>query len=706
MNKLLKKIALGEYTITLETGHVARQATAAVMVGCGGTKVLVTVVGRLEAKPGADFFGLIVNYQERMYAAGKIPGGFIKREGKPSDNETLVSRLIDRPIRPLFPEDFYNEVQIVCTVMSFDPEFQPDMLAMVGASAALSLSGLPFAGPLGAVRVGYADGIYQINPSKAKLKGSKLDLVLAATKDAVMMVESSADELSEEIMLGAISYGHEMMQSVIEGIASFASEFGKEKWPLIQAEKNTVLEMQLRDSLSDPIKQAYRITQKSERQAKLLALRQSLIDSFETESLTDLESVEKPNAALLNALFSDLEKKIIRSQILAGESRIDGRDRKTVRPIHIEAGVLPRTHGSVLFTRGETQAIVVVTLGTEQEAQSLDSIHGKDKVRCTLHYNFPPYSVGETGMMMGPKRREIGHGRLAQRATEKMLPDQSEFPYSVRIVSEITESNGSSSMASVCGASLALMDAGVCVKSPVAGIAMGLVKEGEQFAILTDILGDEDHLGDMDFKVAGTQQGITALQMDIKIGGITQEIMGEALQQAKQARLHILDIMNKAMPSSREAISPYAPKIFTMKIGSEKIKDVIGKGGATIRGLTEEYSVNIDIDDNGVLKIYSIDQASGDAARKHIERLTAEVEIGASYEGKVMRIVDFGAFVNVLPGKDGLVHISQIAHERIEKVNDWVKEGQIVKVKVIDIDRQGKIKLSMKALNEAERAQG
>lgn len=693
MSKITKSIQFGDHTLTLETGEVARQASAAVMVSMAGTVVLVTAVGKKEADEGRGFFPLTVNYQERGYAAGKVPGGFIKREGRPSENETLVSRLIDRPIRPLFPEGFVNEIQVIATVLSMNPEVNPDILALIGASAALCLSGIPFDGPIGAARVGYKDGIYLLNPSKTSLVDSDLDLVVAGTEKAILMVESEAAELSEEIMLGAVMFGHQSMQAVIRLIKEMASESGVEAWSWQPAEANTSLETNVRTQSEEQIKAAYLIRDKQERYEALKVARDACVAALCADE-------EGPEESEVLGIFSKIEKNLVRDRVLSGEPRIDGRDTKTVRPITIRTGLLPRTHGSALFTRGETQAIVVTTLGTESDAQVHDSIHGERKDDFMLHYNFPPYCVGEVGMMMSPKRREIGHGYLARRGVISVLPTQKEFPYVLRVVSEITESNGSSSMATVCGTSLALMDAGVPIKAPVAGIAMGLVKEDDRYAVLTDILGDEDHLGDMDFKVAGTENGVTALQMDIKIDGITEEIMQTALKQALDARLHILKIMNNHLNAPREDMSEFAPRVETIKINPDKIRDVIGKGGATIRSITEETGVSIDISDDGVVKIYSPDQDASDQAVKRIKGLTEELEVGKVYEGKITKIVDFGAFVNVLPGKDGLLHISQISSERIENVSDVLSEGQEIKVKVLDVDRFGKVKLSMKALEE------
>lgn len=690
-NPVKKTFQFGEHSVTLETGRIARQADS-VLVSMGDTVLLATVVMAKKPREGIDFFPLTVIYQEKTYAAGKIPGGYFKREGRPPEKETLISRLVDRPIRPLFPEGFYNEVQVVLTVLSFDPAISSDIPAILGASAALTISGIPFNGPVGASRVGYKDGVYFLNPDTKALVDSELDLVVAGTEKAVLMVESEAKELSEDIMLGAVMFGHQQMQVAISAINDFAKEVAKPAVNWSAPESNAALEKAVREKAEQALGQAYLISEKPERLAKINEIREKVV----TE-LTQQETFAEHDVLVS---FGNLESQIVRHRIISGQPRIDGRDTKTVRPISVIPGVLPRTHGSVLFTRGETQALVVATLGTNKDAQMIDSLEGDVKDNFMLHYNFPPYSVGEIGPMTGPKRREIGHGRLAKRGVQAVLPTQEEFPYVLRVVSEITESNGSSSMASVCGASLALMDAGVPIKAPVAGIAMGLIKEGERFAILTDILGDEDHLGDMDFKVAGTENGVTALQMDIKIDGITQEIMEKALSQAKAGRIHILSIMNGVLAKSREQISSFAPRIITIKINPEKIRDVIGKGGAVIRAMTEETGATIDIAEDGTIKIASIDSAAGEEVVKRISRLTAEVEVGQIYEGTVSKIVDFGAFVTVLPGKDGLVHISQICNERIEKVSDKLQEGQKVKVKVLEIDRMGKVRLSIKDVNE------
>jgi len=683
-----KSFSYGKHQVTLETGRIARQATGAVLVDMDGTTVLVTVVGVKEAKPGQDFFPLMVVYQERTYAAGRIPGGYFKREGRPSEKETLTSRLIDRPIRPLFPEGFTNEVQIVATVMSLNPQVDPDIAAMIGASAALAISGIPFNGPIAAARVGYKDGEFLLNPTISELKQSELDLVVAGTSQAVLMVESEAKELPEQVMLEAVMFGHQQQQVVIQTIQELADEVGGSRWDWQPPAENTSLYGQIVDAVKTELVAAYQIREKQERHNKINALRERIVSEF-----TDEEVEEFPSTEEVKDIFEKIESEIVRSQILAGKPRIDGRDTKTVRPITVETGVLPRVHGSALFTRGETQALVVATLGTERDAQTIDALEGEIKDSFMLHYNFPPYSVGEVGQIGSPKRREIGHGRLARRGVQPMIPDISKFPYVLRVVSEITESNGSSSMATVCGTSLALMDAGVPIAAPVAGIAMGLIKEGEQFAVLTDILGDEDHLGDMDFKVAGTAKGITALQMDIKIQGITQEIMDTALNQAKEGRLHILNIMNAALSTPRTELSDYAPRITSIKIHPDKIRDVIGKGGVTIRSITEATGTTIDITDDGVVNIASVDGAAAEEAKRRIIQLTADAEVGAVYEGKVSKVVEFGAFINILPGKDGLLHISKICKDRSENINDKIAEGQIVRVKILEVDRQGKIKL-------------
>jgi polyribonucleotide nucleotidyltransferase len=693
-----KSFQFGEHTVTLSTGGVARQADGSVMVDMADTIVLVTAVGRKHADPGRDFFPLTVNYQEKTYAAGRIPGSFFRREGRPSEKETLTCRLIDRPIRPLFPKGFKNEVQVVATVISLNPEVDPDIPALIGASAALRLSGMPFAGPIGAARVGYKDGEYLLNPGRSQLLESELDLVVAGTKDAVLMVESEAQMLSEEVMLGAVVFGHEQMQAAIATIEELHAECGKPSWDWQAPETDSALADALSEGYTGKIEEAYQITDKLARRDAVDAVRSDAI-----ESMTGGEEANWDGGQVAGS-FSKLEKSVVRNRILDGKPRIDGRDTKTVRAIDVEVGVLPRTHGSALFTRGETQALVVATLGTKRDAALIDALEGKYDETFMLHYNFPPYCVGETGFMGSPKRREIGHGRLAKRGIAAVMPNMDDFPYTIRIVSEITESNGSSSMASVCGSSLSLMDAGVPIKAPVAGVAMGLVKDGERFAVLTDIMGDEDHLGDMDFKVAGSSEGITALQMDIKITGITKDIMEQALEQANTARIHILGEMNKVLEASREEMSEYAPRIMTVKIDPEKIRDVIGKGGAVIRGITEETGCQIDIEDDGTIRIASVDGASAMDAKARIELITADIEVGRIYEGKVVRIMDFGAFVNILPGKDGLVHISQMSHERVEQVTDMVKEGDEIKVKVLEVDRQGRIRLSMKALTEEDAA--
>ncbi len=687
---ITKQFKYGEHEVTLATGVIARQADAAVMVTMGDTMVLVTAVVEKKQGEPRDFFPLTVNYTEKFYAAGKIPGGYLKREARPGDHETLTARLIDRPIRPLFPEGFTNETQVVATVMSQDPNVPADIPALIGASAALALSGAPFMGPIGAARVGYADGIYQLNPSPEMLKESKLDLVVAGTAEAVLMVESEAQELHEDIMLGAVLFGHEQMKIVIDNINALKEEAGKPAIEWTQPQANQALTDKVKSLAEDKLKQAYLIREKLKRYEAIGEIKTALVEALVSEE------ENSPSSDEVKGVFSKLEKNLVRGKILSGEERIDGRPRDQVRPISIQTGLLKRAHGSALFTRGETQAIVVATLGTKGDVKYNDTIMGEDKDYCMLHYNFPPYCVGEMGMMGSPKRREIGHGRLAKRGIQAVLPNFDEFPYVLRLVSEITESNGSSSMASVCGSSLALMDAGVPVKAPVAGIAMGLIKEGNEFAVLTDILGDEDHLGDMDFKVAGTKDGVTALQMDIKIDGITREIMEVALEQARDGRLHILGEMAKVISVSKNEMSDFAPRISTMTVHKDKIRDVIGKGGATIRGIIEETGATIDINDDGVVSIAAVDAAQGEAARKMIEDITAEVEAGKVYTGKVVKLMDFGAFVTVLPGKDGLLHVSQIADERVHNVSDHVQEGQEVTVKVLEIDRQGRIKLSMK----------
>ena len=694
MTSIKKTFQYGDHQVTMETGEIARQADGAVLISMGDTTLLVTAVGQKEADPSRDFFPLTVNYQERTYAAGKIPGGFFKREGRPSEKETLTSRLIDRPLRPLFPKGFTNEVQVIATVMSVDPEIDPDIPALLGASAALALSGIPFNGPIGAARVGYRDGQFLLNPTATQLEESQLDLVVAGTENAVLMVESEAKILPEETMLDAVVYGHEQMQIAIAAIKELAAEAGKPAWDWQPPPDNTDLIEAVRNLIGADLEAAYQIAEKLPRQERVAELREKAIAELAGEE------EGQPSADEVKGAFSRVEKQIVRGRILAGELRIDGRDTRTVRPISIRVGLLPRTHGSALFTRGETQALVTTTLGTQRDAQIIDALEGERKEHFMLHYNFPPYCVGETGFMGSPKRREIGHGRLAKRGVQAVMPDEKEYPYSIRVVSEITESNGSSSMASVCGTSLSLMDAGVPIKASVAGIAMGLIKEDNRFAVLTDILGDEDHLGDMDFKVAGTRTGVTALQMDIKIDGITREIMKAALEQAKEGRLYILDQMDKVISEPRSEMSEYAPRYITMKIDPEKIRDVIGKGGATIRSITDETGASIDIEDDGTVRIASVDKAAGELAKKRIEEITADIEVGKVYEGRVARIMDFGAFVTVLPGKDGLVHISQISNERIENVSDKLSEGDVVKVKVLEIDKQGRVRLSMKAVQE------
>jgi polyribonucleotide nucleotidyltransferase len=698
LNPIRKEFKYGNDTVVLETGRIARQATGAVLVTIGGTVVLATVVGKKTANPGQEFFPLTVDYQEKTYAAGKIPGGFFKREGRPTEKETLTSRLIDRPIRPLFPKGFMNEVQVVCTVLSAEKDVDPDIAAMIGTSAALAISGIPFSGPIGAARVGYNDTEgYILNPSYSKLQKSDLDMVVAGTEAAVLMVESEAKELPEDLMLGAVLFGHLEMQAVIKAINEFKALAGKPAWEWTAPVKNETLQAALVEAFGAQIEAAYQISDKMQRQDTLRGLAQQAVERFASEE-------SGVSAQEVQGLFSSLEKKIVRTRIIEGKPRIDGRDNHTVRPIKVEVGVLNRTHGSALFTRGETQALVVATLGAVRDAQIIEDLSGTRKDSFMLHYNFPPFSVGETGRMAGPKRREVGHGRLARRGVAAVLPSEESFPYAIRVVSEITESNGSSSMASVCGTSLALMDAGVPVKAPVAGIAMGLIKEDKGFAVLTDILGDEDHLGDMDFKVAGSARGVTALQMDIKIQGITEEIMETALESAHKARLHILGEMNKVISAPRDTISENAPSMAVIKIHTDKIRDVIGKGGVTIRGITEETGASIDIDDDGNVRIYGEDATSRDKAVEMIMAITAEAEIGRTYLGKVSKIVDFGAFVTILPGKDGLVHISQITQERVEKVGDYLKEGQEVYVKVLKIDDRGKVSLSMKEVTEEDKA--
>jgi polyribonucleotide nucleotidyltransferase len=690
-----KSFQFGEHAVTIETGELARQADGAVLVSMGETVVLVTAVGLKKPTPGRDFFPLTVNYQEKTYAAGRIPGGFFKREGRPTEKETLTSRLIDRPIRPLFPEGFINDVQVVASVLSVNAEVDSDIPALLGASAALAISGMPFLGPIGAARVGYKDGKYLLNPTATQLADSKLDLVVAGTAEGVLMVESEAKGLDEETMLGAVMFGHEQMQVAIKAINELAAEAGKPKWSWTAPEANTELKSAVAGAAEKQLVAAYAITEKQQRYAKIAEIKTAVLGA--------LASGEKPKftADQVGTEFFNLEYRLVRERILEGHPRIDGRDTKTVRPINVRTGVLARTHGSALFTRGETQALVVTTLGTGRDAQIIDGLTGERKEAFMLHYNFPPFSVGETGMMGSPKRREIGHGNLAKRGVKAVMPGLEKFPYVIRVVSEILESNGSSSMASVCGTSLALMDAGVPITAPVAGVAMGLVKEGSRFQVLTDILGDEDHLGDMDFKVAGTSNGITALQMDIKITSITREIMKVALEQARAGRLHILGEMNKVLAKPRENMSEWAPTIITLKIDPEKIRDVIGKGGAVIRQITEETGTSIDIENDGTVKIASVQGAAGREAQRRIELITADVEVGRIYEGRVARLMDFGAFVTILPGRDGLVHISQISEERVERVGDKLKEGDVVRVKVLEVDRQGRVRLSMRNVDAA-----
>ncbi|MCX7085874.1 MAG: polyribonucleotide nucleotidyltransferase [Methylococcales bacterium] len=691
MNPIRKEFQYGDNLVTLETGEIARQADGAVIIDVNGTSLLVTVVGKKDAA-GGDFFPLTVNYQEKAYAAGKIPGGFFKREGRPSEQETLISRLIDRPIRPLFPEGYTNEVQIIATVISLNPEVDTEIPALLGASAALAVSGLPFNGPIGAACVGYKEGAYLLNPSPEVLKESDLTLVVAGTSQAVLMVESEAIGLSEEVMLGAVLFGHEQMQTAINAINEFANAAGAGVVEWVAPDENSDLVELVTNEVEAGIKAAYTVPEKLVRQDQLKAIRTAVVEKL-SENYAEKD---------IRGIIENLEYRIVRNAILNEGKRIDGRPLDKIRPISIRTGVLPRTHGSALFTRGETQALVVATLGTARDAQIIDALAGEYKEPFMLHYNFPPFSVGETGFVGSPKRREIGHGRLAKRGVAAVLPNMEEFPYTIRVVSEITESNGSSSMASVCGSSLALMDAGVPLSAPVAGIAMGLIKEGDNFAVLSDIMGDEDHLGDMDFKVAGSAIGITALQMDIKIDGITAEIMQVALAQAKEGRLHILGEMNKALASTRDEMSDFAPRIITFKIDPSKIREVIGKGGATIRSITEETGASIDLTDDGIVKVASVDKAAGEEARRLIEEITAEVVVGKTYEGKVVRLMDFGAFVTILPGKDGLVHISQISDEHVDKVSDRLNEGDIVRVKVLEIDRQGRVRLSIKEVEKEE----
>ncbi len=700
-NKVTKTFQYGQHKVTLETGEIARQASGAVLVSIEDTVVLATVVARKDAKPGQDFFPLTVDYVEKTYAAGKIPGGFFKREGRPSEKETLTSRLIDRPIRPLFPEGYLNEVQIIIHVLSVNPEIDPDIAAMIGASAALCVSGVPFSGPVGAARVGYANGQYILNPTTTQLKTSQMDLVVAGTETAVLMVESEAQQLSEEVMLGAVVFGHDQMKAVIDAIHDLVADGGKPEVEWAPAPKNEALIARVAHFAEAKIRDAYQTRDKQARTTKLKDATAQVLADLQAEAAGNGASVD---SAEVNNILFDMEAKIVRSQILEGEPRIDGRDTRTVRPIAIRTSILPRTHGSALFTRGETQALVVATLGTARDSQKIDALMGEYTDDFMMHYNMPPFATGETGRVGTPKRREIGHGRLAKRALIAALPEPEDFSYSVRLVSEITESNGSSSMASVCGGCLALMDAGVPMKAHVAGIAMGLIKEGGKFAVLSDILGDEDHLGDMDFKVAGTANGITALQMDIKIMGITKEIMQVALAQAKEGREHILGEMQKAMPHVKTELSDFAPRLITIKINPEKIRDVIGKGGAVIRALTEETGTQIDISDEGVVTIASVDAAAGQEAKRRIEELTASVEVGKTYDGVVLKLLDFGAIVQVMPGKDGLLHISQIANERVNAVADYLKEGQQVRVKVLETDDRGRLKLSMKAAEGATEA--
>ena len=693
MNSVKKVVQYGDHVLSLETGKVARQASGAIIASLGETSVMVTVVGKKNVQPGQGFFPLTVNYQERTYSAGKIPGGFFKREGRPSEKETLTCRLIDRPLRPLFPKGFLNEVQVIATVIALDPAIDPDIPAMIGASAALAISGIPFSGPIAGARVGYIDEGYVLNPSKEQLKTSDLDLVVAGTDSAVLMVESEASELAEEVMLGAVMFGHEKLQPAIDLIKELKTEVGKEAWDWAAPEKDPAIYVAVKANAYSGIEKAYAISDKMIRQEELAKIRDFAVEAIAGED-SEMSADDVKNA------FAKLEKELVRGRIIAGEPRIDGRDTSTVRQVSVETTVLPRVHGSALFTRGETQAIVVATLGAERDAQMIDAVEGEYRDRFMLHYNFPPFCVGETGFVGSPKRREIGHGKLAKRGIQAVMPSAEDFPYVVRVVSEITESNGSSSMASVCGTSLALMDAGVPIKAPVAGIAMGLIKEEKGYAVLTDILGDEDHLGDMDFKVAGTKEGITALQMDIKIEGINEEIMRTALAQARDGRLTILETMNANLSTHREEMSEFAPRIITIKVHTDKIRDVIGKGGATIRALTEETGAVIDIQDDGTVMIFSSDYNAGQDALHRIEQITAEVEVGKIYQGTVAKLMDFGAFVTILPGKDGLVHISQISDERVENISDKLSEGDSIKVKVLEVDRQGRIRLSMKAVSE------
>ena len=700
MTTTRKSMPFGQHTLTIETGEIARQSHGSALVSLDDTVVLVTAVGQKSVKPGQDFFPLTVDYQEKTYAAGKIPGGFFKREGKPSEKETLTSRLIDRPIRPLFPEGFFNEVQVIATVLSIDPEIDSDIPAVIGASAALALSGMPFNGPIGAARVGYLDGEYILNPTKTQLEASELNLVVAGTVDGVLMVESEAMQLPEDVMLGAVVYGHEQMQAVINLINELADEAGKEAWDWTPPAVDEAMVAKIAEVAEKDLNEAFRIKSKSERSGRISEIKKAVMAAVLPEG-ADTMTVNTANGA-----FKDLESKIVRNQILSGEPRIDGRDTRTIRPISIRTSVLPRTHGSALFTRGETQSLAVATLGTARDEQIIDALQGEYHDRFMLHYNMPPYATGETGRVGVPKRREIGHGRLAKRSLIAVLPSAEECPYAMRVVSEITESNGSSSMASVCAGCLALMDAGVPMKAHVAGIAMGLIKDGKRFAVLSDILGDEDHLGDMDFKVAGTENGITALQMDLKIDSISPAIMQKALEQAREGRLHILGLMKGALDTARDDVSTYAPRMITIKINPEKIRDVIGKGGAVIRALTEETKATIDIQDDGTVTLASAVPGAVDEARRRIEEITAEVEVGKVYEGPVVKILDFGALINVLPGKDGLLHISQIANERVNAVTDYLKEGQVVRVKVLEADEKGRMRLSMKALLTEEAPAG
>ncbi|MEO1955971.1 MAG: polyribonucleotide nucleotidyltransferase [Gammaproteobacteria bacterium] len=696
MKVITKTIPYGNQNIVIESGKIARQAHGSVVISSGGTTILVTVVAKREPKPGQSFFPLGVHYVEKTYAAGKIPGGFFKREGRPSEKETLVSRLIDRPLRPLFPKGFMNEVQVIATLLSMDPEIQTDVIAMIGASAALSISGIPFDGPIAGARVGYIDNKYCLNPELSDMSDSQLNLIVAGTSEAILMVESEANELSEEIMLGAVLYGHEQMQPVINVIKELQTEIGKEAWEYEAISTDPDLSTQILNLSESKLNEAYQISDKATRQGQIKEIR------LEAEAkILDKNPEKEYGPSEIKDELKSIEKNIVRTRILEGQPRIDGRDSKTVRDINIEVGLLERTHGSALFTRGETQAIVAATLGTERYSQIIDALEGEYKDKFMLHYNFPPFSVGETGFMGSPKRREIGHGKLARRALEAVLPDMESFPYTIRLVSEITESNGSSSMATVCGSSLALMQAGVPIKTHVAGVAMGLVKEDEKYTVLTDILGDEDHLGDMDFKVAGTKDGVTALQMDIKIQGINESIMKDALEQAKTARLSILVEMNNVIDKPSEQYSKYAPSIITLTVAKDKIRDVIGKGGSTIRSITEVTGAQVDINDTGLITIASVDRAAGEAAKEKILLLTADVEVGKIYEGRVAKIMDFGAFVTILPGKDGLVHISEISEDRVKSVNDVLSEGQIINVKVIEIDRQKRVRLSMRKLDES-----